>query len=312
MAEHGLTRGFHFQLATGRWVEAAAAATEALDLASSIGHPGLTAFPHAQLAVLAALRGDHAADQHLARAAAIREQHPLGITEVLVTDLMHWARGLREPNAGAAVNHFERIASPPMQRLAALDRVEAAVRAGRTDLAGEWHADLGRFANGTGVSSAVAASEHAAALLADPNSAEDHFVRSLEAHRSSTRLPARARTELAYGEFLRRVGRRVDAREHLRAALAIFDDLRATSFVDRAAQELRASGETARRKKPTSAGTLTPAELQVAQLVAQGLPNRDVAAQLFVSPRTVDFHLRNVYTKLAISSRGELARVPLE
>jgi DNA-binding CsgD family transcriptional regulator len=104
----------------------------------------------------------------------------------------------------------------------------------------------------------------------------------------------------------------VDAREHLRAALAIFEQLRAAPDVERAAKELRASGETARREKASAPGTLTPAELQVASLVAQGLPNRDVAAQLFVSPRTVDFHLRNVFTKLGISSRGELVHARLQ
>jgi DNA-binding CsgD family transcriptional regulator len=312
MAEHGLTRGFQFQLATGRWVEAAAAATEALDLASSIGDTGLTAFPNAQLAVLAALRGENTAEGYLETAAAIRDAHPLGITAVLVTDLLHWARGLTEPNTTAAVNHLERIASPPIRRLAVLDRVEAAVRAGRTDLAEQWRAEVAEFADGTGAPSAIAASEHAAALLADPSRAEKHFKRALEAHAGSLRLPDRARTSLAYGEFLRRVGRRVDAREHLRAALTVFEELRAGPQIRRAEQELRASGETARRNKPSSSSTLTPTEAQVAQLVAQGLANRDVAAQLFVSPRTVDFHLRNVYAKLGITSRGELAHVPLQ
>ncbi len=312
MAEHALTRAFGFQLATGAWAEASAAATEALDLAASIGHSGLAALPNAQLAVMATLRGDGAAERYLANATAIRDTHPLGIIDLLVTDFMHWARGIREgANATAAVNHLERITSPPVQRLAALDRVEAAVRAGRADLAGQWHAELTEFAEGTGVPFARAASEHAAALLADPDSAESHFQLAMHAHRNSLRLPDRARTQLAYGEFLRRAGRRVDAREHLRAALATFEELRAPAYAERAAQELRASGETARRNKTNSEGSLTPTELQVARLVAQGLPNRDVAAQLFVSPRTVDFHLRNVYAKKGISSRGELARVPL-
>jgi DNA-binding CsgD family transcriptional regulator len=313
MAEHALTRGFVFQLATGAWVEASAAATEALDLASSVGHTGLTALPNAQLAVLAALRNDGVVEHHLTDAAAVRDEHPLGIIDVLVTDLMHWARGIgawRE--APTAVHHLARITSPPVQRLAAMDRMEVAVRAGRADLARQWHGTLHEFAAGTGVASAMAASEHAAALLADPTEAEQHFLNALDLHRASPRLPDRARTELAYGEFLRRAGRRVDARQHLRAALATFEELRAPAYVERAAQELRASGETARRSNPASASRLTPTELQVARLVAQGLANRDVAAQLFVSPRTVDFHLRNVFSKLSISSRGELAHVSLD
>jgi DNA-binding CsgD family transcriptional regulator len=104
----------------------------------------------------------------------------------------------------------------------------------------------------------------------------------------------------------------VDARAHLREALTTFEDLGAQPWAERARQELRASGETARRRAhPDDGAALTPQELQVATLVAQGMSNRDVAGQLFVSPRTVDFHLRNVFAKLGISSRGELARVTL-
>src|SRR5439155_12641354 len=101
--------------------------------------------------------------------------------------------------------------------------------------------------------------------------------------------------------------RRVDAREHLRAALALFEDLGAGRWAERAAAELRASGETARRRDVSTANDLTAQERQVAALVRQGLSNRDVAAQLFVSPRTVDFHLRNLFSKLGVSSRTELS-----
>ncbi|PWU58113.1 LuxR family transcriptional regulator, partial [Micromonospora globispora] len=121
-----------------------------------------------------------------------------------------------------------------------------------------------------------------------------------------------ARTHLAFGEHLRRARRRVDARGHLRTALALFEDLGATPWAERAAQELRASGETARRRDVTTANELTPQERQVAALVRQGLSNRNVAAQLFVSPRTVDFHLRNCYSKLGVSSRAELTALPLD
>jgi DNA-binding NarL/FixJ family response regulator len=124
-------------------------------------------------------------------------------------------------------------------------------------------------------------------------------------------LPNRARTKLAFGEHLRRGRKRVDARRHLRAALVLFDELGATPWADRAAQELRASGETARRRDNTTVTELTAQERQVATLVRQGLSNRDAAAQLFVSHRTVEFHLRNVFSKLGISSRAELAALQL-
>ena len=88
-------------------------------------------------------------------------------------------------------------------------------------------------------------------------------------------------------------------------------DLRADPLVERARQELRASGETARKRDPSTALNLTPMELKVADLVSQGLSNKDVAAQCWVSPRTVAFHLRNVFTKTGVTSRGELARLDL-
>jgi DNA-binding CsgD family transcriptional regulator len=175
-----------------------------------------------------------------------------------------------------------------------------------------WLAELADFATGTGVPAAVAVMEHGRALLAEGPAAEEHFRRALTAHADSLRRPDRARTELAYGEYLRRARRRVDAREHLRAALALFEDVGATMWAERAAGELRASGESARRRDASTATDLTPQERQVAALVRQGLSTRDVAAQLFISPRTVDYHLRGCFTKLGITSRGELAALSLD
>jgi DNA-binding NarL/FixJ family response regulator len=313
MVEHALTRGAQVQIGTGAWGKAAAAAAEALPLTAATGHAGLTALPIAELAVVAALRGDDAADRHLAEVIAIREAHPVGISDFLVVDMVHWARALRAADQPAtALHHLEQISSPRLRRMAAIDRLETAARAGRADLLRMWVEELQSFATGTGAPAAVAVVEHGRALLTEDGDAEAHFRRALAAHAASLRLPDRARTELAYGEYLRRARRRVDAREHLRAALALFEDLGATAWAERAAQELRASGETARRRDVSTATELTAQERQVAALVRQGLPNRDVAAQLFVSPRTVDFHLRNVFTKLGLSSRTELTALPLD
>ena len=120
-----------------------------------------------------------------------------------------------------------------------------------------------------------------------------------------------ARTELAYGEWLRRNQRRVDARQHLRKALGAFQDLKTEALAARANQELRASGETARKRDPSTLVKLTPMELQVAQLVSSGMSNKEVAAQCWISPRTVAFHLRNVFAKAGVTSRGELAQLEL-
>jgi DNA-binding NarL/FixJ family response regulator len=199
-----------------------------------------------------------------------------------------------------------------MRRLAAFDLFDLAVRGGRPELARAWLDELVDFAAGTGRPAAVAAAEHGRAMLAADGDAEAHFQQALAAHADSPRMPGRARTHLAYGEFLRRARRRIDAREHLRTALALFEDLGAAPWAERAAQELRASGETARRRDVSTATDLTAQERQVATLIRQGLSNRDAAAQLFVSPRTVDFHLRNLFSKLGVASRAGLAALPLD
>jgi DNA-binding CsgD family transcriptional regulator len=118
----------------------------------------------------------------------------------------------------------------------------------------------------------------------------------------------RARTELLYGEWLRRERRRTQSRTHLRAAAELFRTLGTTCWAQRAEAELRAAGETARPHEPSALEQLTPQELKITELVAEGLTNRNIAAQLFLSPRTIDYHLRKVFSKLGIASRAELIR----
>ncbi len=118
----------------------------------------------------------------------------------------------------------------------------------------------------------------------------------------------RARTELLYGEWLRRARRRTEARGHLRSAVGLFRQLGAAPWAGRAEAELRATGETVHRSEPGALAQLTPQELKIAGLVTDGLTNREIAAQLYLSPRTVDYHLRKVFTKLGITSRTELVR----
>jgi DNA-binding CsgD family transcriptional regulator len=311
--EHALSRGWFSQLATGSWTTAAAAAAEALSLTAGMGNAGMMTLSAVQCALVAALRGDAAADRLLVEAAQLRDEHPVGITDNQVVDLLHWGRALRATSRPAvALHHLEQIRMPLIRRMAALDLFDAAVRAGRPDVLRVWLEEVAAFADGTGTPSAIAVVGHGRAVTAGGPGAESHFEAALAAHAKSPRVPDRARTELAYGEHLRRARRRVDARGHLRSALASFEDLGATPWAERAAQELRASGETARRRDVSTATDLTAQERQVAGLVRQGLSNRDVAAQLFVSPRTVDFHLRNVFSKLGVASRAELTALPLE
>ena len=305
------------EILTGRWSAAEVSADEAARLSRETSQPGLSAVSFAWLAVLAALTGDETRFQLLVtKTEALANAHALGVFDTQVRDSLHWARGLRELTAGnpeSAVTWFSAMSHPAVAGMAAaLDRIEAAIQSGRRDEALEWLGRLDAFATHTGIASEQARVAHCRAMLAEGETARSLFEEALTLHGRSRRAFERARTELAYGEFLRRGRRRVDARTHLQAALDRFEQLNARPWADRARLELRAAGRTARKRDPSAALQLTPQEVQVARFVARGLHSREVAAQLFLSTRTVDFHLRNVFTKLGISSRTELARLPFD
>jgi DNA-binding CsgD family transcriptional regulator len=199
-----------------------------------------------------------------------------------------------------------------LARLAATPRITAAVQGADPVRARAWTDEMDRFAAVSALPWAQAVACYGRALLAETGEeATSLFESSLRYHQPGDRPYDAARAELAYGEHLRRAGRRVDAREHLKRALDTFRDLAADALAERAAAELRASGETARRRNPSTPVQLTPTELRVAQLVSEGMSNKDVAALCWISPRTVAFHLRNVFTKTGVTSRGELARLTL-
>jgi DNA-binding CsgD family transcriptional regulator len=301
-------------LVAGQLSTATANATEALQLARSTGQQPLTVMPLAELALHAAIRGEDSCADLLADLDRTMSSGQTGILGELVHDTRRWAQGWHDLLAGQpapAVHHLEQMTIPSLIRLAAYERLDAAVRAGRPDLAQDWLTDLERFAHAVDSARAHAVVCYGRALLAPAAAAEEHYRAALTHHKAARRPLEAARTHLAYGEFLRRARRRVDAREQLRAALTILEDVGAAPLAERARTELRASGETARRRDDSTVTKLTAQERQVARHVAQGLSTRDVAAQLFLSPRTIDFHLRNVFAKTGISSRTELARLDL-
>ena len=302
------------QYLAGDLVAVRNSAEEAIALSQSVGRPAMAAPPVAWLVLLAALqdRDDH--DRHVARLEELVAAYPLGILTDPVHDLTRWAKGLRAAGSGDSVgafHHLARFRLPVLARMSAPDRIEAAVRAGDLATARAWTDDLARFADATGRPWALATVAFGRALTADHAGADAFFRESLAHHAGNGRPLAAARAQLAYGEWLRRSQRRVDARRHLREAVETFQDLRAESLAARANQELRASGETARKRDPSTLVKLTPTELQIARLVSSGLSNKDVAAQCWISPRTVAFHLRNVFAKAGITSRGELAQLSL-
>ena len=135
---------------------------------------------------------------------------------------------------------------------------------------------------------------------------DEHFAEALRLHARTPDRFEEARTCLCLGEGLRRDRRRAEARDPLRRALETFDALGAAPWAERARRELEASGETARRRDPLTLDELTPRELQVALVLADGHTIREAATKLFLSPKTVDYHLRHVYRKLAIGSRAAL------
>jgi ATP/maltotriose-dependent transcriptional regulator MalT len=309
-----LPRLVHAEMWAGRWPAASASAREGLRLAREIGQLDLVAYQIVLLAVIAAHRGQEDGCRSLAA-----QGHELASARrsTLVASLANWALALLELELGRTEEAFLRAreisTSPVVLSMAGLDRIEAAVRAGEVATAHDWLAYYESWAECAGAAWARAVALHGRALLADDGEESERlFEAALDMHAQAARPFDRARTELAFGEFLRRARRPREAREHLRAALDGFEALGAELWAERARVELRASGQTARRRVADTQDQLTEQELQIAHFVSQGLSNREVAAQLFLSPRTIAAHLRNIFRKLGISSRTELARLHLE
>jgi DNA-binding CsgD family transcriptional regulator len=186
------------------------------------------------------------------------------------------------------------------------DTIEAAARSGRADRLGDRPALLAEWTRAAPTEPRLAMLARCEALLELRPPAEA-FEDALARAPALTSMDL-ARTELLYGEWLRRERRRQEARVHLRAALDEFRGLGMRLFAERAEGELRATGETARKRDPSTLDDLTPQELQIAGLVAEALTNKEIAARLYLSPRTIDYHLRKVFSKLGIASRSELVR----
>ena len=200
---------------------------------------------------------------------------------------------------------------PFLPVLSSWDRLEAAVHAGRPDVA---ERTLARFAPWAEVARRRLGRARAGRLPRPRGDAPTPPTRTSRRPSQSVDRAGpldRARIHLHYGEYLRRERRRIDARVHLRAAFDGFEWLGAAPWAERALRELRATGEKARKRHLSPLAELTPQELQVARLVGAGATNKAVASQLFVSPKTVEYHLRKVFAKLGISSRMELVGLEL-
>jgi DNA-binding CsgD family transcriptional regulator len=300
------------EMGSGLWSAAAAGLSDGIALARAGAQHQVVAHMLSVLALLAGLRGDE--DECRSYAAESKElASARRLAHVALT--AEWALlalELGHGRASEALACAREITELPIRLWAASDRVEAAIRADEPELAAAWLGELEAWSAAAAQPWAEAASLRCRGFLAgESEEADDLFTSALAICEEPTRPFECARTELAFGEFLRRTRRRREAREHLKAALQGFESLGAVAWAERARIELRASGQTARRREPSTRDDLTAQERQIARLVAEGLSNRDVAAQLFLSPRTIDFHLRNVFRKLGISSRMQLVQFEL-
>lgn len=193
---------------------------------------------------------------------------------------------------------------------ALVEMIEAAVRVGQPDDAAAALDRLSERTQASGTDWALGVEAGWRAVLSSGEEAEPLYLEAIERLERSRGVIYLARARLLYGEWLRRENRRADARAQLRAAQEAFSGIGAEGFAERARRELEATGATARKRSVETRDDLTPREAQIARLARDGLSNPDIGARLFISPRTVQYHLHKVFAKLNISSRNQLGQVP--
>ena len=306
------------QTLLGRYRAAVQTAEPALALAVDIQQESVPAYLRGLLAWLAALDGDDERCNALA-SEAIRyaDDHgtpPSGADATWALALLDLGHGRYEAALSRMENRWPFWPCSSAWVRSTADHLEAAVRAGEKVVAARLMDELERHAGRILDPCAPAILARCRALLSPADQAEPHFAAALKEGPGDDRPFERARTLLAYGEWLRREHRRADARFRLRAALDIFQRVGAGLWATRAHAELRATGDRSAHAPvvPGLAGRLTPQELQVVSLAATGATNRDIGAQLFLSPRTVAQHLHRAFPKLNITTRRQLAALDLD
>ncbi|MFE6404894.1 helix-turn-helix transcriptional regulator [Streptomyces alboflavus] len=304
----------------GRHGCAVAGAAEGVRIAEDSGQRHYAAQLTGVLAYLAALGGDEARVKELTSFIDPRQAPPGRVWSAAAQPLLDLGLGRHE----AALRGYEDLAAGPASHTTVAlycvpDHVEAAVRAGKPDSVRELAARYAEWAGHTGTSWARAVAARCRGLLAETeaggaDAVHAAYEEALRLHADDGRPFERARTRLLFGQWLRRAGHRSEARGLLRAALDVFEQVEAAPWAGRARAELRATGESRAPRGPErlTAARLTPQERQVVRLAATGLSNRDIGAQLFLSPRTVGYHLYNAYPKLGVASRGDLPHLNLQ
>lgn len=302
---------------TGNWAAAYATGTESVRLSEETGQRSGGAYGLVCLArVEAALGMDAECQEHLALATDLARAHGLGSIFVYA-GATAGLLDLGQARLEQALVHLEDVASlvrslggaEPNVVQWQPDLIETLARMGRTADATLALQDLERQAEHTGGVWAQAAAARCRGYLAAAADFETYFARALELHQRRPSPFEIARTRLCLGEVLRRNRRRIEARQHIYEALHAFERLGAEPWAARARAELLATGEKGRPRNLPSSRRLTPQELQIALAVAGGARNREAAAHLFLSPKTIEGHLSRIYHKLDIRSRTELVRL---
>ncbi|TDD13590.1 ATP-binding protein [Nonomuraea diastatica] len=297
----------------GMWQECAAHAQEGLRAARDVGQPVLEADLLALLALLCAGRGqEDECREHAERALALAVTQ--GNRSAAAT--AQWALGRLALNADDYEEACERLGSlgrpgspfahRRLARRAALDGVEAQVRAGRREGAEQAAREFEQWSEQSTLTWPQLHRHALRALLAEGDAADKHFREALAAPGAADEPFIQARTAMLYGEWLRRTRHEGEARRQLRHAVEVLEGLGAEQEAERARRQLRAAGGATRRRRGDPTARLTVQELQVARLAAAGLSNREIGARLAVSPRTVGYHLYKIFPKLGISSRSQL------
>jgi ATP/maltotriose-dependent transcriptional regulator MalT len=263
--------------------------------------------------VLAAWRG-RAADL-----AGVIESTLQGVVErgeggALSLSTAQWASALLHNGLGeydSALAAGRQVAAPRKRLDASFnwvlpELIEAAARSGQLDLAEDALQQLSEMTRASGGDWGLGLEARCRALLSEPDEAEPLYREAIERLGRTRVRGEHARARLLYGEWLRREGRRKDARDPLRTAHEMFTEIGADAFAERARRELVATGETVRKRQPETRDQLTPQEWQIARLAGDGLSNPEIGARLFLSPRTVEWHLHKVFAKLGVRSRREL------
>jgi DNA-binding CsgD family transcriptional regulator len=266
------------------------------------------------LVMLASWCGEHATTTHLNDITLQDPAHPDGGGEVAVAQyamaVLHNGLG-NYAEAQAAAGKACETEDLGLASVGLPELIEAATRAGEPESAARALDQFRSRALACNTPWALGLLARCRALTSAGTIAEENYCEAIEWLGQSRMNGETARAHLVYGEWLRREGRRQDAREQLRTAHRLLSDMGAKAFAERAARELRATGEHPRRRTAQPTDVLTAHELHIARLVATGATSREVASQLFLSPRTIDAHLRSIFRKLDITSRRQLRAIRL-